>query len=129
MPTLDAVDDVAVLGGLCGNATVEDVQHAYRRQALDHHTDRGGDKPAFQRLKASADRLLAGIADADPSMSQYGVEVISEASSCRDNIRCLVVLDALLGAPALLTIDEQQAVVTPQRRRQVVLQAADEIFL
>ena len=50
------IDDIAALG-LSADASLEDVQRAYKKLALEHHPDRGGDKEAFQRVKASADRL------------------------------------------------------------------------
>ena len=124
----DTRDDLATLG-LRADASLEEVQRAYKRLAKQHHPDRGGEKEAFQRIKASADRLsgvcLSGTG-AHPEGCKGG-ETTHE-HECQDNVRSLVLLETG-EAPVVLTLDEQQAVMSAGRSRWVALQAADEAFL
>jgi hypothetical protein len=39
--------------GLTQNATIDEIKHAYRRQAVQLHPDRGGDHSAMVRLNAA----------------------------------------------------------------------------
>lgn len=121
--------DLATLG-LCSDASLEDVQRAYKRMALEHHPDRGGDKEAFQRIKASADRLSAGLSGS--LAEHFGGGTVSQAHGrCRDNVRCLVFLSGALnhGAPTLLMLDEQQVLMSSNCHEWVALQADGEAFL
>jgi DnaJ family protein A protein 2 len=48
----------AVLG-LDATASAEEVRAAYRKLALKHHPDRGGDKTEFQRVQAAYETASA----------------------------------------------------------------------
>lgn len=54
-------DDLAVLG-LPVTATAGDIKTAWRRLAMRHHPDRGGDHGEFVRLKSAYKRLSGGAA-------------------------------------------------------------------
>lgn len=47
----------AVLG-VSGIATQEEIKAAYRRLAMKHHPDRGGDPEEFQRVKTAYEQLM-----------------------------------------------------------------------
>jgi hypothetical protein len=51
------VDPHALLGVAPG-ASLEEVKAAFRRKALEHHPDRGGDAAAFIAMKRAYDRLV-----------------------------------------------------------------------
>lgn len=46
--------------GLDSHASPEQVQEAYRRLAMEHHPDRGGDPAQMARINAARDDLLRG---------------------------------------------------------------------
>ena len=50
-------EDLATLG-LGADARLEDVHRAYKKLALEYHPDRGGEKEAFQKLKADQQALV-----------------------------------------------------------------------
>ncbi len=43
--------------GLADNATPEDINRAYRRLAMQHHPDRGGDAEAFEKVQRAYEQL------------------------------------------------------------------------
>jgi DnaJ domain len=51
------VDPYALLGVAPG-AALEEVKAAFRRQALQHHPDVGGDPAAFMAVKQAYDRIV-----------------------------------------------------------------------
>ena len=119
-----AAVDLANLG-LSADASLEDVQRAYKRLALEHHPDRGGDKEAFQRIKAAADRL-SGASRSD----QFGSELVTHGShECRDVIRCFLKLSG--PQHVSVTLDEKQALMSTEHHKWVapLVAAADEAFL
>ena len=122
----DTAGDLDTIG-LSADASLEDVHRVWRRLALEHHPDRGGDKEAFQTIKAAVDRLTAGL----PGTSRvtehlaFGGEVVSDAIKCADNVRCMLLLSGL----SLWTLDEKQALVTQSCRKWVALRAVGEAFL
>ena len=119
-----AVNDLANLG-LRADASLEDVQRAYRRLALEHHPDRGGDKEAFQRIKAAADRLSGASCS-----NQFGGELVTHGShDCRDVIRAFLILNE--PQRTTVTLDEKQALMSTEHHKWVapVVAASDEAFL
>lgn len=44
--------------GISANATPDDVEAAYRRLAMEHHPDRGGDASQMARINAARDAML-----------------------------------------------------------------------
>lgn len=44
--------------GLQRNATEEEIKSAYKRKALEHHPDKGGNKEEFQRVKEAYETLI-----------------------------------------------------------------------
>lgn len=114
------MDDFETLG-LHADASLEDVQRAFKRLAKEHHPDRGGEKEAFQKLKAAADRLSGST-----SRSTERCEAPSHANKCLDIVRCLLVLTE----STVMVLDEQQALIRTGRESSwVTLRAADEAFL
>lgn len=55
------VDPHALLGVAPG-ASLDEVKAAFRRKALEHHPDRGGDAAAFIAMKRAYDRLVRRLA-------------------------------------------------------------------
>ncbi len=46
--------------GLCPDATLRDVRRAYRRLALVHHPDRGGDAARFREITDAFEQITQG---------------------------------------------------------------------
>lgn len=49
--------------GLESNATVEEVKQAYRKLAMKHHPDRGGDEAEFKKIKEAYEAITSGRAN------------------------------------------------------------------
>ena len=117
-----SIEDLATLR-LGTDASLEQVQRAYRKLALEHHPDRQrGDKETFQNIKAAAERLSGTCCLADCCEG----EVVSHVHEGRDNIRCLL---KPAGSSTMVTLDEQAAHFSTERLSWVALQALEETFL
>jgi curved DNA-binding protein len=46
--------------GVARNATDEEIKKAYRKLAMTHHPDRGGDEEAFKKIKEAYEKLTTG---------------------------------------------------------------------
>jgi molecular chaperone DnaJ len=57
------VDEYTLLG-IPRNATTDDIKKAYKRLAMKHHPDRGGDAENFKRITQAYEKLLAKPTDA-----------------------------------------------------------------
>jgi DnaJ-class molecular chaperone len=55
--------------GIPEGSSEQDVKRAYRRLAVTHHPDRGGDPKKFQEIKAAHDKLT-GVADEEEERQQ-----------------------------------------------------------
>ena len=49
--------------GVARNATEEEIKKAYRKLAMTHHPDRGGDEEAFKKIKEAYEKLTADDAN------------------------------------------------------------------
>lgn len=49
--------------GLNSNATDDDVKQAYRKLAMKHHPDRGGDEAEFKKIKEAYEAITSGRAN------------------------------------------------------------------
>ena len=81
--------------GLCPDATLRDVRRAYRRLALIHHPDRGGDPAKFREVTDAFEHITQGSAPQ--------VAACSQPTARADNVRVLI------STPwGLLTVDERR---------------------
>lgn len=48
--------------GVAPNASRDEVREAFRKQAMKHHPDRGGDPATFAALRAAHDAMIAKLA-------------------------------------------------------------------
>jgi len=56
--------------GLESNATTEEVKQAYRKLAMKHHPDRGGDEAEFKKIKEAYEAITSGRANS-PKFGSY----------------------------------------------------------
>lgn len=56
--------------GLESNATTEEVKQAYRKLAMKHHPDRGGDEAEFKKIKEAYEAITSGRANS-PNFGSY----------------------------------------------------------
>ena len=84
--------------GLCSDAKLRDVRRAYRRLALVHHPDRGGDATKFREITDAFEQITQGSAGGLPQD-----DACSQPMARADNVRVLI------STPwDLLTIDERR---------------------
>src|SRR5207247_8118995 len=65
--------------GLTAGCTEDDIRAAYRRLAMKHHPDRGGDEKAFVKIQAAYEQAFAlagGIADRPPARTEPVLRVL-----------------------------------------------------
>lgn len=87
----------------CGgqNASETDIKKAYRKMAVKHHPDKGGDEETFKAIT----RAYEVLSDKEKRQiyNQYGEEGLEQGY---DQLRVLLPPPATLGAPTAL-LDEQ----------------------
>ena len=89
--------------GLCSDATLRDVRRAYRRLALVHHPDRGGDAARFREITDAFEQITQGSASGDGGGRLPQDDACSQPMARADNVRVLI------STPwDLLTIDERR---------------------
>ena len=87
--------------GLCPDATPRDVRRVYRRLALRHHPDRGGDAAKFREITDAFETITQRAQSERGGMAQD--DACSQPMPRADNVRVLI--------PTpwdLLTIDERR---------------------
>ena len=86
--------------GLGSDATLRDVRRAYRRLALVHHPDRGGDAAKFLEITDAFEQITQGSAGGGRLPQD---DACSQPMARADNVRVLI------STPwDLLTIDERR---------------------
>ena len=57
--------------GLTNGATDEEVKQAYRKLAMIHHPDRGGDAEEFKKIKEAYEMIVSGKADTTDAFGDF----------------------------------------------------------
>jgi curved DNA-binding protein len=64
--------------GVARNATDEEIKKAYRKLAMTHHPDRGGDEEAFKKIKEAYEKLTADDANSVHANNFSGFQDLHE---------------------------------------------------
>ena len=58
--------------GVSRNATEDEIKKAYRKLAMTHHPDRGGNEEEFKKIKEAYEKLTNGVQDSDHQFNSNG---------------------------------------------------------
>lgn len=65
--------------GVSRGASAEDIKSAYRKQAMKHHPDKGGNVSEFQKIQTAYDDITSGRAD-QPQPNPMGADPFGNAA-------------------------------------------------
>ena len=105
-PPRSATSPHTVLG-LCSTSSLADVRRAYRKLALQHHPDRGGDPARFRELTDAFEQLVDSSSSLSAAPQLWGGDSDGFPSRCADNVR------AILPVPGRgwMVVDEQRVLM------------------